>query len=140
MIIEATPSMYIKDQSLSDEVQAWIDAGGVINGGELNKAVTVGFNGGKSDKVKAKKQSVSYSKGFIERSSVQRPVLQAYKQASKSPHPWRDLVDRLRVKVSVTHLRRVEVGTTTFGDTETWKAVEKVATEMTREFNSDEIN
>lgn len=131
MITEATPSIYIKDQSLSLEVDKWIKGGGVIGSYKRpEKKEVKGHGFGMTS------SSHSSKRGFDERKAVQKPLLEKFYEASIgfTSKPWSDLVARMNVAVSTHQVRRTFTGQTTMQKLAVWKEVERVALIMIEEF------
>ena len=127
MIIESTPSIYIKP-SLNDAVEEWVKAGGVIGGYNSNK---LGKDTGEF------LISPTDRGGFLDRKEIQQPLLEKYASLSKSKKPWHDLVARLDVQISPSQVRGTFQGRTTLRNLKVWNAVKKEVEKMINELSNN---
>ncbi|HEY4538145.1 MAG TPA: hypothetical protein VIG45_06800 [Erysipelothrix sp.] len=135
MIIEATPSIYIKDQSLSDEVQAWIDAGNKVSKIEskkknLGEIVAPMFNN--CSQFDAHRKNLG--DGLKGRSIIQKPLLEKYKSVVSKKTCWLDMSKAVGGCVSSTHLSRTAKGKTSIQDNEVWNRVKAYAEQKIKEW------
>ena len=132
MIIEATPSMYIKDQSLSDEVQAWIDAGNKVNDCSNLVKVKSNFNsaGERVNKAELKARNLGHSNAMQQRQDKQVPLLKSYQAVSNKRTCWMDLSNAIGGCISAAHLSKTSKGKTSIQNEEVWGRVEKKIKEI----------
>ena len=136
MIIEATPSMYIKDQSLSDEVQAWIDAGNKVNDCSNLVKVKSNFNsaGERVNKAELKARNLGHSNAMQQRQEKQIPLLESYQAISNKRTCWIDLANGVGGCISSGHLSRVARGRTSIQDNDVWNKVKAYIEQKIKEW------
>ena len=132
MIIEATPSMHIKDQSLSNEVQAWIDAGNKVNDCSTLVKVKSNFNsaGERVNKAELKARNLGHSTAMQQRQEKQVPLLTSYQAISNKRTCWIDLANGVGGCISAAHLSKTSQGKTSLQNEEVWGQVEKKIKEV----------
>ena len=126
MIIEATPSIYIKDQSLSDEVQAWINAGNKVNDCSNLVRVKSNFNsaGDRVNKAELKARNLGHSNAMHQRQEKQVPLLKSYQEVANKRTCWIDLANAIGGCISAAHLSKTSKGKTSIQNEEVWCRVE----------------
>lgn len=132
MIIEATPSIYIKP-SLNDAVEEWIKAGGQVKTNFDKSIKPVAFN--ISDNYKGRHTQVAGD--FKERVLLQQPILKRYQEVSKIRTCWHDLSVALNKVVSASHLGRAARGATSIQNAEVWEKVKAYAEMKIAEFENE---